>query len=153
MATRTQENLPQHRLDIFSHPTQDDYERAKDKARQLLRSILPERSWSELEAKGVIQIAGKRGNYVISPYSQTEIRDVSTGRCVAYACLQLSIPAPTYDRMVAEYLLIKNSEEVYWKTANIFSRNGNEFGIATLFLVAFDIALFVNLLLEVLSIR
>ena len=153
MATRIQENFPLQRLDIFSHPTQDDYERAKDKARQLLRSILPENEWSELEDKGVIQVVGKRGTYVISPYSQTEIRDHSSGRCVAYACLQLSIPAPTYDRMVAEYLLIKNAEEHYWKTANIFSRNGNEFGIATLFLIAFDIALFVNLLLEVLTIR
>jgi hypothetical protein len=153
MATRIQENFPLQRLDIFSHPTQDDYERAKDKARQLLRSILPDRSWSELEEKGVIQIEGKRGNYVISPYSQTEIRDNVSGRCVAYACLQLSIPAPTYDRMVAEYLLIKNAEDVYWKTANIFSRNGSEFGIATLFLIAFDVALFVNLLLEVLTAR
>jgi hypothetical protein len=153
MPTRVQENFPLQRLDIFSHPTQDDYERAKDKARQLLRSVLPESSWSDLEDKGVIQLAGKRGTYVISPYSQTEIRDPSSGRCVAYACLQLSIPAPTYDRMVAEYLLIKNAEDVYWKTANIFSRSGNEFGIATLFLVAFDIALFVNLLLEVLAVR
>ena len=153
MATRIQENFPLQRLDIFSHPTQDDYERAKDKARQLLRSILPDRSWSELEEKGVIQIEGKRGNYVISPYSQTEIRDNVSGRCVAYACLQLSIPAPTYDRRVAEYLLIKNAEDVYWKTANIFSRNGSEFGIATLFLIAFDVALFVNLLLEVLTAR
>ena len=72
---------------------------------------------------------------------------------VAYACLQLSIPAPTYDRMVAEYLLIRNAEDIYWKTANIFSRSGNEFGIATLFLIAFDIALFVNLLLEVLTVH
>jgi hypothetical protein len=79
MATRIQENFPLQRLDIFSHPTQDDYERAKDKARQLLRSILPDRSWSELEEKGVIQIEGKRGNYVISPYSQTEIRDTFPG--------------------------------------------------------------------------
>ena len=75
MATRTQENFPLQRLDIFSHPTQDDYERAKDKARQLLRQILPESAWVELEDRGVIQVAGKRGNYVISPYSQTEIRD------------------------------------------------------------------------------
>ena len=90
---------------------------------------------------------------MISPYSQTEIRDSTTGRCVAYACLQLSIPAPTYDRMVAEYLLIRNAEDVYWKTANIFSRTGNEFGIATLFLIAFDIALFVNLMLEILAAR
>ena len=152
MTARVQENFPQ-RLDVFSHPTQDDYERAKDKARQLLRSVLPENSWNELEERGVIQFTGKRGTYVISPYSQTEIRDSTSGRCVAYACLQLSIPAPTYDRMVAEYLLIKNSEDIYWKTANIFSRTGNEFGIATLFLIAFDIALFVNLMLEILSSR
>jgi hypothetical protein len=152
MTTRVQENIPQ-RLDVFSHPTQDDYERAKDKARILLRTVLPEKSWVELEERGVIQYVGKRGTYVISPYSQTEIRDTSSGRCVAYACLQLSIPAPTYDRMVAEYLLIRNSEDLYWKTANIFSRSGNEFGIATLFLIAFDIALFVNLMLEVLASR
>lgn len=152
MASRIQENFPRQ-FDVFSHPTQDDYERAKDRARQLLRSILPEWSWTELEVKGVIQYNGKRATYVISPYSQTEIRDSTSGRCLAYACLQLSIPAPTYDRMVAEYLLLKNAEDVYWKTANIFSRTGNEFGIATLFLVAFDIALFVNLLLEVLSVR
>ena len=151
MTTRIQENFPLQRLDVFSHPTQDDYERAKDKARQLLRQILPEGSWSELEEKGIIQYAGKRCTYVISPYSQTEIRDNASGRCLAYACLQLSIPAPTYDRMVAEYLLIKNAEDVYWKTANVFSRSGNEFGIAALFLIAFNIALFVNLLLEVLS--
>ena len=152
MTTRVQENFPP-RLDVFSHPTQDDYERAKDKARQLLRSVLPEKAWTELEERGVIQYIGKRGIYVISPYSQTEIRDSVSARCVAYACLQLLIPAPTYDRMVAEYLLIRNSEDVYWKTANIFSRTGNEFGIATLFLIAFDIALFVNLMLEVLSAR
>jgi len=153
MSTRVQENFPLQRLDIFSHSTQDDYERAKDKARELLRLIVPESSWLELADKGVIEIEGKRGSYVISPYSQTEIRDTSSGRCIAYACLQLSIPAPTYDRMIAEYLLIKNAEDVYWKTANIFSRNGNEFGIATLFLIAFDIALFVNLLLELLTIH
>jgi hypothetical protein len=153
MPGRMQENFPLPRLDVFSQPTQDDYERAKDRARQLLRSVLPERSWADLEEKGIIQYTGRRGVYVISPYSQTEIRDISTGRCMAYACLQLSIPAPTYDRMVAEYLLLKNAEDLYWKTANIFSRSGNEFGIATLFLIAFDIALFVNLLLEVLTVR
>ena len=102
MTTRAQENFPLPRLDMFSHATQDDYEHAKDKARQLLRQILPDNSWAELEEKGIIQVAGKRGHYVISPYSQTEIRHHISGKCVAYACLQLSIPAPTYDRVVAE---------------------------------------------------
>jgi hypothetical protein len=55
--------------------------------------------------------------------------------------------------MVAEYLLIRNAEDVYWKTANIFYRSGNEFGITTLFLIAFDIVFFVNLLLEVVTVR
>src|SRR5262245_57435869 len=151
MTNSVQENFPLQRLDVLSHPTQDDYEHAKDRARQLLRYILPDGSWGDFEEKGVIHYAGKRGHYVISPYSQTEIRDPMSGRCVAYACLQLSIPAPTYDRMVAEYLLIRNAEDQYWKTANIFSRSGNEFGIATLFLMAFDIALLVNLMLEIFS--
>ena len=86
MTVRVQENFPQ-RLDVFSHPTQDDYERAKDKARQLLRSVLPENEWTELEERGVIQYTGKRGTYVIFLYSQIEIRDTASGRCVAYACL------------------------------------------------------------------
>ncbi len=147
MASTAQNALPlqSQRLDIFSHPTQD--QRAKDKARQLLREILPKEAWWELEDRGVIKITGQRGQYVISPYAQTEIRDIATGRCVAYACLQLTIEAPTYDRMVAEYLLIKNVEDVYWKIANIFSRSHNEFSIAKRLLIVLDIAMFVNLLI------
>jgi hypothetical protein len=149
MKTIVQENFPLQRIDIFSQ-TQNDYEHAKDKARRLLQQILPEQAWSELEDKGIIVFQGKRGTYIISPYSQTEIRDNSTGRCIAYACLRLSIPAPTYDRLIAEYLILKNTEDFYWETANIFCRSGNEFGIAALSLIAFDVALFVNLLLELL---
>ncbi len=142
--------FPLQRVNPFTYPIQDDYERAKDKARQLLKQVVLVKDWLELEEKGVLQLTGKRGIYVISPYSETEIRGLESGRCVAYACLQLTIPAPTYDRMVAEYLLIKNAEDVYWNTANIFSRSGNELGIATLFLIALDIVLFGNMLLEVL---
>lgn len=151
---RAQETaFPLQRPHHFSGPTQEDYERAKDKARQLLRRVVSKEEWCEFEEKGVLTIIGKRGIYFISPYSQTEIRDINSGRTCAYACLQLSILAPTYDRVVAEYLLIKNAEDVYWKTANIFARSGNEFGIATIFLIAFDIALFLNIFLEILKIR
>ena len=135
---------------FLMNPTPDDYEGAKDKARELLRYILPANSWKELEEKGIIAHEGKRGIYIISPYHQTEIRNNKSGRCTAYACLQLTIPAPTFDRIVAEYLLIKNAEDVYWKTANIFSRSGNEFSIIAIFLLAFDIVLFANLLLKIL---
>jgi len=150
-ACLVQNSLASERLDTFLDPTQ--HEVAKDKARELLRTILPENTWTELEEKGVIQFAGKRGTYVICPYSQTEIRDAASGRCVGYACLQLSIPAPTYDRMIAEYLLIRNAEDAYWKTANIFCPRGNKFGIATFFLIAFDIALFLHILLETVTVQ
>ena len=40
--------------------------------------------------------------------------------------------------MVAECVHIRDPEDVYWKTAHIFSRSGNESGIATLFLIAFE---------------
>ncbi|MDP3731166.1 MAG: hypothetical protein Q8R34_01580 [bacterium] len=139
---------PPPRLDGRGRLVQDDYE-PTEKARQLLKTILPKKVWIEFEERGVIQLTGKRGIYVISPYTQTEIRDLKSGRCVAHACLQLSTPAPSYDRVVAEYLLIKNDENLYWKTANIFSRSGNEFNNAVLFLIAFDFALFANLLLSI----
>jgi hypothetical protein len=137
-------------IGISPHSAPDDHSISEAKARQLLRSILPENEWREFEGKGVIQCSGKRGLYVISPFAQTEIRDAVAGRSIAYACLQLSITAPNYDRMIAEYLLIRNDEDFYWKTANMSLRRcGNEFGIAALFLVAFNLALFVNLLLDV----
>jgi len=134
--------------------SQDDYndKRAKDKARQLLHQIVPESSWSDLKKKGVIQITGKRGCYIISPYCQTEVRNLKSGRCIAYACLQLSVRAPTYDRMVAEYLLIKNDEDFYWKTANIFSRTRDDFCIGIFFFIAVDIVLFASLLLKILRV-
>lgn len=130
--------------------TSTDYEAAKDRAHELLMRILPRKDRHCLVEQGVIVVRGRHAVYHISPYTQTEMRDVRSGRCLAYGCLQLSIPAPTYDRMVAEYLLIKNAEDVYWKTANIFSRTGNEFGVATLFLIGLDIALLINLVLQAL---
>lgn len=132
-----------------AEPSQEDYERAKDKARQLLRYVLPVGQWAELEEEGRFVIVGKRAKYILFPYSQTEVLDMRSNRRVAYACLQLTIPAPTYDRMVAEYLLIKNAEAVYWKTAKIFPRSGSGIDIGALFLVAFNLILFTNLLLEI----
>ena len=110
-----------------------------EKARQLLRRALPERLRSRFEASDVIEFTGQRGTYLILAHSQTKIYNSITGQCVAYACLQLTTAAPDYDRMLAEYLLIKNDEERYWETANIF---GPASDIAVFFLAVFDIWLF-----------
>jgi hypothetical protein len=107
----------------------DEYVLSKDRARALLRQVLPAALWEEFEAHGWFTVEGKRANYSIAVYSQTAILDKrEAGRIIGYSCLQLSVPAPTYDRMIAEYVLLKNDEDGYWKTANIFKRNHTAWG-------------------------
>jgi len=112
---------------------------ARDKARQVLRSVLADADWATFEEKGIVVYAGRRGIYILSPYGQTIIRDLSSGRMLGRACLQLSVVAPAYDRMAAEYVVLKNAEEFYWKTANIFEQPMEH--IAEVLLVIFDLAL------------
>lgn len=129
---------------------EENYENSREKARKLLQSVVPKKVWSEFEKTSYIKIEGEFGSYFISPYSQTEIRNKETGRIEACACLQLNLSAPTFDRMVAEYILIKNAEDVYRKTVNMFPRNVSETSVATCFLVAIDTALFLNFIFSVL---
>lgn len=149
MSTEAQETAgPQESSPIF---LQNINEAARKKSLQLLKHILPEQSWIEFEKKGIITIKGQHGKYVIFPFTQTEICDFDSNKCKARACLQFSIPTPIYDRMIAEYLLIKNDENFYWKTANIFiiPRNGDI--IATLLLITINIILFGNIFVEIIS--
>jgi len=120
--------------------------RAEENARELLSSILPDDARTNLEEDGKIVYTGARNVYVLSRTSQTEIRDKTTGRLIARACLQLSVPAPACDRVVAEYLILKNDEDLYWKTANIFSQDGWDIVLPLLILV--DLVLFINLLAD-----
>jgi len=82
---------------------------------------------------------------VISPYSQTEIRDAIV-RPVRCLCVLAAFHSS--GRLMTGVGRISSDQECgrrLWKTANIFSRSGNDLVIATLFLIAFDIALVVNL--------
>jgi hypothetical protein len=121
----------------------DPYD-AAEKALQLLRRALPDETWFEFISTGTIQFSGNRATYLISSHSQTKIFAPATRRCVAYACLQLSTAAPDYDRILAEYLLLKNDEDRYWRTANMF---GPASDIAVLFLAVFNLCLLSYLLL------
>ena len=68
----------------------------------------------------------------------------------ARACLQLTIPAPSCDRMIAEYLMLRNDEALYWRKANIEPVQKSNGKIATVLMAALDLALLVNLLLYLL---
>jgi hypothetical protein len=117
---------------------------AEEKALLLLKSVLSDDQWDGLERRGVIVFNGQRNVYVLSPTSQTEIHDKTNGRLVARACLQLTVPAPGSDRLIAEYLILKNDEDLYWRTANIFSKI--EWDIAVPMLILGDMILLINLI-------
>jgi hypothetical protein len=117
---------------------------AEKKGRALLRDILPDEMWANYEKDGVIHLPGKRGVYVISPDGMTRIQDAASGRCIGRACLQLTTAAPGYDRMVAEYLLLKNAEDYYWKIANTFVGDAD---IPIMLLALLDFVLFLHLLI------
>jgi hypothetical protein len=57
------------------------------------------------EKRREILVKGKRNIYVLSPVTQTQIREKSNGRLVAHGYLQLSVHAPCCDRLVAENLI------------------------------------------------
>jgi hypothetical protein len=115
------------------------------KARQLLCEILPSQAREEFLSRGFFHHEGRIGLYRISRSSQTEI--YRNGRLTACSCLQLTIPSPSYDRMIAEYLILKCDERLYWNTANVFPVRSEVFDPATLTVLVLDLALLLNLVL------
>src|SRR4051794_3072521 len=87
------------------------------KAQQLLCEILPATAREQFLQHGFFEFEGKRAVYRILKSSQTEI--YIKGLLYARACLQLTIPAPSCDRMIAEYLILRNNEALYWGKAHI----------------------------------
>ena len=117
----------------------------ESKARRLLCEILPERALKEFLEKDYFHHYGKLGVYRISRDSQTEI--YRKGRLAASGCLQLTIFAPSYDRMIAEYLILANDEQLYWTKANIFpARPIIDFRV--LAVAALDVTLLLKLVLD-----
>ena len=98
----------------------DPCESADTRASELLRCMLPEGQWAQFSETGILEVPGSRGTYRICVRDLTRVVDSHSGRPFASACLQLSVPAPVQDRIIAEYVLIRNDEDLYWRTANIF---------------------------------
>jgi hypothetical protein len=115
------------------------------KAKKLLRRILPEPQWEEFSDTGMLEVSGSRGTYRISTRDLTRLLDAETRRPRASACLQLTVPAPVNDRIIAEYLLIQNDEDLYWRTANTFPASLDNRVLAQFLVGALDVLLLVLL--------
>jgi hypothetical protein len=123
-----------------------DRHSASYKARELLCEILPAAAREELLAHDAFYYQGKRAIYRICRSSQTEI--YWNGRLSAHACLQLTIPAPSYDRMIAEYLILNSDEKLYWTKANILRARREIFSLPILLLGGLNLVLLIKLIVE-----
>jgi hypothetical protein len=116
---------------------------ASAKARRLLCEILPERARRDFLMTGSFVHEGNGVTYRICERSQTQI--YVNGRHSAIACLQLSVPAPGCDRMIAEYLILRNDERLYWNLANVLPLETRRLDYRLVLAAAFDLTLLVNL--------
>jgi hypothetical protein len=116
------------------------------RAKGLLQRILPEVQWQRFSETGILAVAGSRGTYRICADGQTTLVHSRTGRTLASACLQLTVPAPVHDRIIAEYLLIRNNEDLYWQTANVFSTAMDSRSSAVLFVAFLDLTILMILI-------
>ena len=117
---------------------------ASARARRLLCEILPEKARREFLTTGSFHHEGNGVIYRITERSQTEI--YTNGRHSATACLQLSIPAPGCDRMIAEYLILKNDEQLYWRVANVLPLEHKRLDSRLFLMMMLDLTLLLNLL-------
>src|SRR4029079_15881278 len=106
--------------------------------------ILPEAQREQFLATASFDQDGKLATYRIRRGSQTEL--YRNGRLVAYACLQLTMPAPSYDRMIAEYLILRSDEGLYWKKANILAAESRIVTLPMILLLIINVALLLNLI-------
>lgn len=125
-----------------THPSTGAEESPNSKALRLLCEILPHDAREEFLTYESFQWKGKSGVFRIRKNGPTEIH--SNGRLQAHACLQLSVPAPSYDRMIAEFLILKNDENLYLTKANIVAVKEGA-GWATVLLIVANLALALRL--------
>lgn len=112
---------PVRRIEVEALPRNIEM-RSEECARKLIQDVLQPAEYQQFCDKDYIEISGKAWLYRIRRGGQTQLRALTCGCLKATACLELSGIGhhyPVEDRMVAEYLLLKNDEQHYLHTANI----------------------------------
>lgn len=95
---------------------------AERKSGELLKSVVKTEEWQVWQRTGLLNVQTERWAYSIKEVGQTELRHrsgVDAGKLACTACFQLRAACPQKDRVVAEYLMIKNDEVKYLMTANV----------------------------------
>ena len=123
---------------------------SKNAARELLQSLVSEEQWNRFNQSGTLELEGKGGIYRLSTNGPTKVLDSATRRVVAATRLQPAGASSPRDRVIAEYLLIRNDENLYWQTATIESEQPPSHRHLTVLMAAFDTILLLILLAQLL---
>lgn len=118
---------------------------SKNAARELFQSILSEEEMNRFNKAGIVEIAAKGGIYRISIHGATQVLDSETRRLVATMRFQPAATNSGRDRVVAEYLLIRNDEDVYWQTASHSPETSSSLRPLSILMAAFDAILLIVL--------
>jgi hypothetical protein len=98
-----------------------EYKETRERALALLERVVAPEEFKSFNDNKYIELTGKKYRYRIKQAGQTALYNLKSGVVEQNACLQLKdSSAPTEDRVVMEYLMIKNKENKYLKTANLF---------------------------------
>ena len=112
----------------------------------LLRTIVSDEEWKRFQRTGTLEIRGKAGIYRVDRRHATRLLDSETQRAIATIRWHPVSPEEVPDRVIAEYLLIRNSENRYWETANILPDKSGPNLYHSFLVAALDIMLLMVLL-------
>jgi hypothetical protein len=121
---------------------------SKNAARELLQSIISEEQWNRFNQSGTLELEARGGIYRLSTNGPTKVLDSATRSVVAATRLQPAGAASGRDRVIAEYLLIRNDENLYWQTATILPEEPPSHRRLLLLMAAFDTILLLILLAQ-----
>ncbi len=121
---------------------------SRNAAWELFQSILSEERWNRFNRTGAVEIAAKGGIYRLSVHGPTQVLDSETRHPVAVTRFQPATPLPLRERVIAEYLLIRNDEDLYWQLATISPETSCSRRSLSLLMAAFDAMLLIVLLAQ-----
>lgn len=116
-------------------------------ARELLRSILSDKEWVQFKEIGTLEINGKAGIYRVRMHGATQVLDSETRHLVTTTRWGPKGHSAR-DRVIAEYLVIRNDENLYWQAANICPDSSGARLYYSFLLMAFDAILLLVLLAQ-----
>src|SRR5437879_794172 len=87
--------------------------------RKLLRTILSDTEWNQFYQTGNPDVAGQAVIYRFRTSGLSQVLDSGSRRLVTTTRLPPATAASARDRVIADYLLIRNDENVFWQTAYI----------------------------------